>query len=254
MGDWWLQVRGGYYGPYGEYDDDDVYTHCSQCGHNARNGYCFYCGAGKRQPPAKDTTNNSAAALRIWSQALPAAGTVVETYLRSRAITLLPDCLRYSPDCYHTETRARWPTMVAARIDHVGNVCAVHRTYLTPIGGKAPIDPQKKDLGPAKGTAIRLSTVAEDLLIGEGIETTLSAMQATGRSGWAAGSARMLQELILPAAVRRIIILADGDATGITHSRAALARWISEGRQARIVYAPAGKDFNYLLIAEQNNA
>jgi hypothetical protein len=240
--------------PY-EFDEGgDVYTRCPQCGHDARTGFCFYCGAGKRQPPPKDAINNTAIALRIWSAALPAAGTVVETYLRSRAITLLPACLRYSLDCYHTETRTRWPAMVVARIDQAGNVSAVHRTYLTPAGSKAPVVPQKKDLGPAKGTAIRLSAVAEDLLIGEGIETTLSAMQATGRPGWAAGSARMLQDLILPAAVRSVVILADGDATGITHSRAALARWISEGRQARIVYAPAGKDFNDLLIAEQNNA
>jgi hypothetical protein len=253
MGDWWLQFqRGGYYGPGGGYDDNDVYTRC-QCGHNAKNGYCFYCGAGER-PPKSGANNNTDTALRIWSQALPAAGTIVETYLRSRAITLLPTCLRYVPDCWHTPTRAGWPAMVVARTDCAGNVCAVHRTYLTPIGGKAPIEPQKMDLGPAKGTAIRLSSVAEELLIGEGIETTLSAMQATGRPGWAAGSAVALRNLVLPAAVRRIIILADGDEAGVTASRAAAARWLREGRQARIAYAPPGQDFNDLLIAGANNA
>jgi hypothetical protein len=252
MGDWWLQLRGGYYGPSVSYDDDDVYTRCA-CGHNARNGYCFYCGAGER-PPNTGPNNNTAAALRIWSDAFPATGSVVEVYLRSRAITLLPDCLRYVPHCWHKQTAMRWPAMVVPRTDCAGNVCAIHRTYLTRDGRKAQIASPKKDFGPAKGTAIRLSPLAEELLIGEGIETTLSAMQATGRPGWAAGSAYMVSALILPPVVRAITILVDSDEAGIRHSRAAAARWLGEGRTVRLAYAPSGKDFNDLLIAEQNNA
>ena len=113
---------------------------------------------------------------------------------------------------------------------------------------EAPITPNKMDLGAAKGTALRLAPVAEELLVGEGIETTLSAMQLDGgHPGWAAGSAMALRLMVLPPAVSSVIILADGEEAGRHAARAAAARWLGEGRRVRIAYAPEGKDFNDVL-------
>jgi putative DNA primase/helicase len=89
-----------------------------------------------------------------------------------------------------------------------------------------------------------------ELVIGEGIESTLSAMQLFGRAGWSAVFAGGLKTLELPSGVRRILIAADNDASG-TGQRNALAaydRWASEGRLARIKTPPvAGTDFNDVL-------
>ena len=64
---------------------------------------------------------------------------------------------------------------------------AVHRTFLGRDGaGKAPVEPQKMMLGPCRGGAVRLSPIADVLMVGEGIETCFAAMQATGRPAWAA--------------------------------------------------------------------
>jgi hypothetical protein len=65
---------------------------------------------------------------------------------------------------------------------------AIHRTFLARDGsGKAPIDPQKMMLGSCRGGAVRLADAGGGLLmVGEGIETCLSAMQATGYPAWAA--------------------------------------------------------------------
>ena len=52
--------------------------------------------------------------------------------------------------------------------------------------GKAPIDPQKMMLGPCRGGAVRLAEPSDVLMVGEGIETCLAAMQATGHPAWAA--------------------------------------------------------------------
>jgi hypothetical protein len=155
--------------------------------------------------------------LQILSEAKPAAGTLAETYLRRRAITLpAPPCLRFHSLLEHKETGSSfWPVMVAERTEVTGRVIALHRTYLKRDGsGKAPVKPERKDLGPMKGTAIRLAPVADELLIGEGIETTLSYMQMSGRPGWAAGSTSAMKLLLLPARVKTVIILADGDAPG----------------------------------------
>jgi hypothetical protein len=107
------------------------------------------------------------------------------------------------------------------------------------------------DLGPARCSAIRLAPEAETLVIGEGIETTLSVMQATGRPGWAAGSAVMLRLLMLPASVKEVIILIDGDDAGRHAARVAQHRWLKEGRRIRMAYAPDGRDFNDLWIEER---
>ena len=76
---------------------------------------------------------------------------------------------------------------------------AIHRTFLARDGaGKAPVDPQKMMLGPCRGGAVRLAAPGDVLMVGEGIETCLAAMQATGNPAWAALSTSGLRALDLP--------------------------------------------------------
>jgi putative DNA primase/helicase len=188
----------------------------------------------------------------IWEETVPATGTMVEKYLRSRGITVPPPpSLRFHPGLYHTATKSRWPGMVAARTDAEGRFVTVHRTFLQPFSAaKAPIDPVRMDIGPANGTGILLAPVAEEMVVGEGIETVLSGMQMSGIGGIACGVAINLRAVLLPAAVRHIRILVDGDEAGENAARAAAARWFREGRRVGFAYAPAGKDFNDLILRE----
>lgn len=206
-------------------------------------------------PIVVPSAENSAYARRIWSEAVAAPGTAIETYLRARAINVpTPGTLRFHPALRHGPTRSTHPAMVALVTDQYDAPVAVHRTYLRSNGtGKAPIEPNKMALGPITGCAVRLAPLADGLLIGEGIETCLSAMQATGRPAWSALSAVGLRQLILPASVSAVTILADGDDAGEAASRAAAARWLQEGRRVRIARAPLGKDFNDVLIAETSS-
>jgi len=130
-----------------------------------------------------------------------------------------------------------------------GEPIGIHRTFLSrDNGGKAPVKPQKTMLGPCRGGAVRLSPVGTRLMIAEGIETALSAMQATGSPTWAAMSAPGLRSLHLPPVVRDIIVLADGDAAGEAAAKAAALRWSRAGRLVRIARPPAGVDFNDMLM------
>jgi hypothetical protein len=90
--------------------------------------------------------------------------------------------------------------------------------------------------------------VGEDLMIGEGIETCLAAMIATGRPAWSALSTSGLRALCLPQNIQRVTILADGDSGGLSAAAAAAQRWRREGRRVWIASAPPKKDFNDLLI------
>jgi DNA primase len=100
------------------------------------------------------------------------------------------------------------------------------------------------------GGAVRLAQAGDTLLVGEGIETTLAAMRATGLPGWAALSTSGLRSLDLPAERPHVTILADGDAAGEAAAQAAALRWRREGRRVRIARPPQGLDFNDVLLGK----
>jgi DNA primase len=85
-------------------------------------------------------------------------------------------------------------------------------------------------------------------MIGEGIETCLAVMQATGNLAWAALSTSGLRTLDLPDAISDVIVLADGDDPGEAAAREAALRWKRKGRSVRIARPPRGLDFNDLLL------
>src|SRR5439155_20862646 len=134
------------------------------------------------------------------------------TYLVSRGLSLTPPpTLRFHAGLKHP-SGGTWPAMVALVTRGADDVpLAIHRTFLARDGGgKGPVDPQKMMLGPCRGGAVRLATPGDVLMVGEGIETCLAAMRATGHPAWAALSTAGLRNLDLPGDVRDVIVLADG--------------------------------------------
>jgi putative DNA primase/helicase len=199
-----------------------------------------------------DETRRRKAALAIWRSAKRAMGTLVEVYTASRGIHLAaPVGLRFHPGLRHP-SGGIWPTMVAlVTRGHDGEPLAIHRTYLARDGiGKAPVEPQKLMLGPCRGGAVRLGQPDDVLMVGEGIETCLAAMQATDYPAWAALSTSGLRALDLPKDVHDVIVLADGDEPGEAAARDAALRWMREARRVRIARPPLGLDFNDLLLAQ----
>nr|MDP8994925.1 toprim domain-containing protein [Pseudomonadota bacterium] len=182
--------------------------------------------AGNNQPGRSDTARTEAA-VRIWQAATSAASTPVEIYLRSRGITMaVPSALRFHAGIKHP-SGGIWPAMVALVTRGTdGAPLAVHRTFLTHDGnGKVKVEPQRMMLGPCRGGAVRLAPAGDALMVGEGIETCLAAMQATGRPTWAALSTSGLRTLDLPTEVRDVVVLADGDEPGEAAARDAALRW-----------------------------
>jgi putative DNA primase/helicase len=200
------------------------------------------------------------AARDLYRRSVSAAGTLVESYLRSRGITgPIPPALRFLEHCPHRNCHC-YPAMAAPIVNVAGEHVAIHKTFLRPDGGKAdlPKKEQRETRGPMKGGAVRLAPHCANLklLIGEGIESTLSAMQMFGLPGWAALCAPGLEALDLPDDVRRIAIVADNDANMVGQGAALVAwqRWSGEGRSAEILLPPnVGQDFNDVLLAGADN-
>jgi putative DNA primase/helicase len=120
-----------------------------------------------------EDTERTGAALSIWQATVPAVGTPVEIYLRSRGIGIaLPPTIRFHTGLRHP-SGGTWPAMVAlvsrGRDDAP---LAIHRTFLSRDGaGKAAVEPQRMMLGPCRGGAVRLAPVGDTLMVGEGMET-----------------------------------------------------------------------------------
>jgi putative DNA primase/helicase len=200
--------------------------------------------------PDPDALKRTKAALAIWHASQRAVGTPVETYLRSRGLHVSPPpAIRFHAGLKHPSGGV-WPAMVALVTLGVDSApIAIHRTFLARDGvGKAPVDPAKMMLGPCRGGAVRFGAPGNVLMVGEGIETCLAAMLATGNPAWAALSTSGLRALDLPNEVREVVVLADGDDPGEAAAQVCAWRWKRQGRRVRIARPPQGMDFNDLLM------
>jgi phage/plasmid primase-like uncharacterized protein len=201
-----------------------------------------------------DDAARKSAALAIWNAAMPAGGTPVQTYLKSRGITLpIPASIRFHHKLPHHPSATKWPAMVALIVNVDGAPIGVHRTYLALDGkAKAPVVPAKMTLGPCRHGAVRLDAIKpnEWLIIAEGIETALSVMQ-DGMPAWAAISAGGMKNLKLPPEAKMVALCADNDANGVGQHAAQTAgkKFVREGREVRIATPHiADADWNDVLL------
>jgi phage/plasmid primase-like uncharacterized protein len=200
--------------------------------------------------------NAAEAARRLFAASRPIRGTLAETYLRSRGITvpLQFQSLGFHPACYY---RARedapletWPALIAAVTDLSGNMTGVHRTWLARDGSaKAPVQDPRRAMGDLLGNAVRFGAVKDVLAAGEGIETMLSLKSLLPEMPMAAAlSAAHLAVLLLPATLRRVYVAADNDGAG----RRAASRLMQRARDAQIdahLLLPRADDWNTDLLA-----
>lgn len=195
--------------------------------------------------PDQDAARKAAKAKAIWDAAIPAAGTIAETYLASRGITTpIPPAIRYAFPCI--QDGREWPMLVAGITDATGTLIGIQRTFLAKDGqGKAPIPKPKLSLGSLRGGAIRCGNPDRTLILTEGLEDALSAMQLFGVPAWAAAGAGMLASMRLPFSIRSVIIARDNDPAGERAAQAAARALSLQGREVRIIQPMDGcKDFN----------
>lgn len=108
------------------------------------------------------------AARRLWAMGMPVTGSLAEAYLRQRGITapLIDLPLRFHPRCYYRDddgTHQTWPALLAAVTDADGTITGVHRTWLDPAGGKAPVATPRRAIGALLGNGVRFGR-AEDVV------------------------------------------------------------------------------------------
>lgn len=255
---------------------------------------------------------------RIWASGRHANDTVIDGYLARRGLprragVRLPDCLRFEPDARlvvpipgrsnQFQTVHEGPAMLAAIQGPDGSVIGVHRTWIDLTRRKGrPVIPHpfkagefvstKKVYGSKKGGAIRLYTPrdANWLIMGEGIETTLTALRGhddagsaaagcTGAAYWAGvdlgnmAGRRLLgrglkyagkpdltdsDAFVPPEWVRHLVFVEDGDSDPkLTRAMllAGLRRAAAKrpGMTGQIIHPGEGVDLNDLLMGDADD-
>ena len=224
---------------------------------------------GRPQPVRTDASvpkkakapGGTPAAARLFAASVPVAGTLADTYLRSRGITQggTMSALRFHPKCWHRDegqTRSiPRPALIAAVTDGAGALQGVHRTWLAHDGeGKAAVKTQRRAMGHLLGNAVRLTPHDDILVIGEGIETMLSLSEAApGLPVWAALSSGHLGAVLLPEGLQRLYIAIDRDPAGQRAAERLIARATEVGIGCHVLEPQLG-DFNDDLRATGKEA
>lgn len=221
--------------------------------------------------------------LKLWDAAIPLthdAAEPVRRYFTHRGLVGLDlatlPTLRCHPDLMYidSETRklvGRYPALLAYVVDAAGELVALHRTYLTHEGAKAPVSPVKKLLTAANATAsggcVRLQSleaVGSILCTCEGLENGLTALLRNPHVPfWPATSGALLGALNVPPQVRHVVIWGDLEPPqrqpdgsmrqpGRDAAEKLATRVRAEGRTAEMLFphAPTGSksDWNKVLL------
>ena len=192
-------------------------------------------------------SNRAPEAQAIWERAIPAAGTLAESYLVSRGINApFPPDIRFSRLPYGNSDPL--PCLVAAVRDVSGAVIGLQRIYLRSDGrGKAGLPKPKLSLGKVAGGAIRLGDLDDTgaVTVCEGPEDGLTLLEMLRTPVWVAAGASMLPAMQFPPEVRSVVIGADNDDAGDAAARKAAHAFALRGLTVRIIHPlPDFKDFN----------
>ena len=216
------------------------------------------CQADNKE--CEDRQRRTGTALKIWNEREPFFGSPAEVYLRdTRGIgdwlgdfRRLDEVLGFHPACPFEDKRL--PCMVAlVRNIQTDEPQAIHRTALA-------LEPRpdrigRLSLGPITGGAIKLSPndeVSHGLLIGEGIETALSAaVRLKFHPVWSVISRTGLAKFPVLSGIECLTVAVDNDDSG-DGQRAAVTlveRMVAAGVEVITSQPHFVKDFNDLVRA-----
>jgi putative DNA primase/helicase len=195
-------------------------------------------------------------ALQLWHQGQPFRGSPAETYLQHGrnigpwldTFPYLDEVFGYHPSCTFGQNE-RHPAMLALVRDiRTDTPVALHRTTLKL--GRHPERLGRKSLGPTGGGAIKISPdheVHSGLLVGEGIETVLSASKRFQfKPVWSLIDKGNLSRFPVLPGIECVTVAVDNDASGDGQRAAAecIRRLVAAKVEVVSTQTNLHKDFN----------
>lgn len=156
-----------------------------------------------------------ATAEALWAGGRALGGSLAERHLRLRGVRRASGpALRHHPAvpaAVYAAAGTTRPALLAAITDPAATLAAVEITYLDPGGARAlrPRTSRKMVGVLPPGAAVRLDPAAAEMLVAEGVVTTLSATERFALPGWALLTTGNLAVWAPPPGVRRVLIAGD---------------------------------------------
>ena len=208
--------------------------------------------------PAASNTLRVVSARRLFATGGPVLGTLAAAYLHQRGIARFGPALRYHPRVYFrgeetaSDQPSYAPALLAKITDNQGNITGCARTYLDPNTGRiSDLSSPKRILGQLHGNAVRFWSASDpaDLIVGEGLENTLSVGTALPEFNLASClTATHLGLFIPPSGIKRIWIARDNDAAGERAAHILSAKLGTVGIECGC-FVPKLNDFDEDLLA-----
>jgi putative DNA primase/helicase len=192
----------------------------------------------------------------IWKQSQPFRGSPAEDYLHhTRGIgewldtfPRLDQVFRYHPNCPFGSERLRC-MLALVRDIKTNKPVAIHRTALTADNPPQRID--RKSFGPVSGGAIKISPndeVHSGLLIGEGIETVLSASKLLKfKPVWSLIDKNGVSKFPVLSGIDSVTLAVDNDEAGQLAADECVSRLTRENIEVITVQTNLVGDFNDLV-------
>lgn len=202
--------------------------------------------------PKKEAVDQIKRIKKILSTCRPVEkGDFVSEYLASRCLPDVPESFLRG---FCWLDMAESPAMILKAAKGL-KIVGVHVTFFNGCE-KVARKMYTTESGAMVGSALRLHRLngGDALVIGEGVETSLSAGIITGLPAWAAMDAGKLEKVEIPEQVRRVVIAADNDANfaGQAAAYSLAKRLISAGKSVEVIIPPrVGDDFNDILKSLQ---
>jgi DNA polymerase len=204
--------------------------------------------------------------MRLWTEARPLIGSPAERYLRdtrgidtARLPASIHEALRFHPRCPFGANN-RVPCLIALMRDPLSDApIGIHRTALTRDANGRIDRTDRRMFG--KAGVVKLWPAEPRLVVGEGLETVLSAATRMTYRGqwltpaWATLSSHMLSSLPPIPGVEELIIVVDNDPNdeGQYAARSTFERWREHDRKViPLVPKTAGADANDVLRQVQH--
>jgi hypothetical protein len=182
---------------------------------------------------------------KLWGEARPIVSTPAEAYLKGRGISLVPgpEILRFHPDADHPKLKQKFPALIAKVIG--ASEASFQVTYLAPESKvKAAVDKadQRRTLGANKFGVVGLAEVeaGASLLVGEGLETVLTAMEASSLPGVAILGIGGLANIEFSPDVVEIVVLGENDDASRKAIDKAAPSLVEKGIRVRVAQPPQG--------------
>lgn len=186
-----------------------------------------------------------ATARAIWDRGGVVTKTLSERHAVLRKIRrALPgvDTLRHCPSApisvYNPASTRTKPALVLAIRGPEGDLGAVELTYLDPDGTRASgLRISRKMVGDVPtGAAVQIDPVEDEMVVGEGFWTTMSASERFQLPCWALLSTSIMKTWTPPPGIKRLLVAADHGSAGERYASDLVARAVSRGIYARAVY------------------